>query len=111
MFERSETYLAFAPKGFKQFLFSCLFVKSEKTNFLKNIDSKFNEEKLFFLNSRCKCVGAMILQQWCWRTTVAIGDQNKISMKKEINFPNSLDFCIQHLHITVVLRLIVVSIN
>ena len=23
-------------------------------------------------------------------TTVAIGDQNKISMKKEINFPNSL---------------------
>ena len=55
-FERLvETYLAFAPKGFKQFLFSMpiwlkdkLFMKRQITSFLKKIDSKFNEEKLFF---------------------------------------------------------------
>ena len=42
--------IAFAPKGFK-FLFSMpiwLFMKRQITNFLKTIDSKFNEEKLFF---------------------------------------------------------------
>ena len=55
-FERLiETYLAYAPKGFKQFLFSMpiwlkdkLFMKRKIISFLKKIDSNFNEEKLFF---------------------------------------------------------------
>ena len=111
-FERLvETYLAFAPKGFKQFLFSMpiwlrekLFMKRQIINFLKNIDSKFNEEKLFFSEHHLSHAAsaffpspfkkAMIFTadgvgEWA-TTTVAIGDQNKISMKKEINFPNSL---------------------
>ena len=111
-FERLvETYLAFAPKGFKQFLFSMpiwlkekLFMKRQITNFLKKIDSKFNEEKLFFSEHHLSHAAsaffpspfkkAMIFTadgvgEWA-TTTIAIGDQNKISMKKEINFPNSL---------------------
>ena len=111
-FERLvETYLAFAPKGFKQFLFSMpiwlrekLFMKRQIISFLKNIDSKFNEEKLFFSEHHLSHAAsaffpspfkrAMIFTadgvgEWA-TTTVAIGDQNKISMKKEINFPNSL---------------------
>ena len=111
-FERLvETYLAFAPKGFKQFLFSMpiwlrekLFMKRQIISFLKNIDSKFNEEKLFFSEHHLSHAAsaffpspfkkAMIFTadgvgEWA-TTTVAIGEQNKISMKKEINFPNSL---------------------
>ena len=111
-FERLvETYLAFAPKGFKQFLFSMpiwlkdkLFMKRQITNFLKKIDSKFNEEKLFFSEHHLSHAAsaffpspfkkAMIFTadgvgEWA-TTTIAIGDENKISMKKEINFPHSL---------------------
>ena len=111
-FERLvETYLAFAPKGFKQFLFSMpiwlrekLFMKRQILSFLRKIDSRFNEEKLFFSEHHLSHAAsaffpspfkkAMIFTadgvgEWA-TTTVAIGDQNKISMKKEINFPNSL---------------------
>tara|TARA_B100000287_G_scaffold374044_1_gene373613 strand:+ start:1052 stop:2878 length:1827 start_codon:yes stop_codon:yes gene_type:complete len=111
-FERLvETYLAFAPKGFKQFLFSMpiwlkdkLFMKRQITNFLKKIDSKFNEEKLFFSEHHLSHAAsaffpspfkkAMVFTadgvgEWA-TTTIAIGDENKISMKKEINFPHSL---------------------
>tara|TARA_B100001564_G_scaffold71182_1_gene56527 strand:- start:90 stop:1916 length:1827 start_codon:yes stop_codon:yes gene_type:complete len=111
-FERLvETYLAFAPKGFKQFLFSMpiwlkdkLFMKRQITNFLKKIDSKFNEEKLFFSEHHLSHAAsaffpspfkkAMVFTadgvgEWA-TTTIAIGDQNRISMKKEINFPHSL---------------------
>ncbi len=111
-FERLvETYLAFAPKGFKQFLFSMpiwlkdkLFMKRQITNFLKKIDSKFNEEKLFFSEHHLSHAAsaffpspfkkAMVFTadgvgEWA-TTTIAVGDENKISMKKEINFPHSL---------------------
>ena len=55
-FERLiETYLAFAPKGFKQFLFSMpiwlkdkLFMKNQIINQLKLIDDKFDDKKIFF---------------------------------------------------------------
>ena len=55
-FERLiETYLTFAPRGFKQFLFSMpiwlkdkLFMKKEIIKKLRIIDSKFNEKKIFF---------------------------------------------------------------
>ena len=107
-FERLvETYLAFAPKGFKQFLFSMpiwlkdkLFMKRQITNFLKKIDSKFNEEKLFFSEHHLSHAAsaffpspfkkAMIFTadgvgEWA-TTTIAIGDENKISMKKKLIF-------------------------
>ena len=57
-FERLiETYLDFAPKGLKQFLFSMpiwlkekLFMKREIIENLKKISPKFSEKKFFFLN-------------------------------------------------------------
>ena len=57
-FERLiETYLAFAPKGFKQFLFSMpiwlkqkLFMKRELIEELKKFEPKFKKSKLFSLN-------------------------------------------------------------
>ncbi len=111
-FERLvETYLAFAPKGFKQFLLSMpiwlkdkLFMKRQIINFLKKIDPKFKEEKLYFSEHHLSHAAsaffpspfeeAMIFTadgvgEWA-TTTIAIGNKNKISMKKEINFPNSL---------------------
>ena len=55
-FERLiETYLDFAPKGLKQFLFSMpiwlkekLFMKREIIENLKKISPKFSEKKFFF---------------------------------------------------------------
>ena len=111
-FERLiETYLAFAPKGFKQFLFSMpiwlrekLFMKRQIISFLKNIDSKFNEEKLFFSEHHLSHAAsaffpspfkeAVILTadsvgEWA-TTTVAIGKNNNLEIKKEIHFPHSL---------------------
>ena len=57
-FERLiETYLTFAPKGLKQFLFSMpiwlkekLFMKKEIIKQLKKIDPRFSEKKYFFLS-------------------------------------------------------------
>ena len=57
-FERLiETYLAFAPKGFKQFLFSMpiwlkdkLFMKNQIINQLKLIDENLMIKKFFFQN-------------------------------------------------------------
>tara|TARA_X000000950_G_scaffold262496_1_gene333830 strand:- start:1785 stop:3608 length:1824 start_codon:yes stop_codon:yes gene_type:complete len=111
-FERLiETYLAFAPKGFKQFLFSMpiwfrdkLFMKRKIISFLKKIDFNFNEEKLFFSEHHISHAASAFFPspfkkaivftadgvgEWA-TTTIAIGNNNKISMKKEINFPNSL---------------------
>ena len=111
-FERLiETYLAYAPKGFKQFLFSMpiwlkdkLFMKRKIISFLKKIDSNFNEEKLFFSEHHISHAASAFFPspfkkaivftadgvgEWA-TTTIAIGNNNKISMKKEINFPNSL---------------------
>ena len=111
-FERLvETYLAFAPSGFKQFLFSMpiwlkdkLFMKRQIINFLKQIDSKFNEEKLFFSEHHLSHAASAFFPspfkkaivftadgvgEWA-TTTIAVGDKNNLSMKKEINFPHSL---------------------
>ena len=111
-FERLvETYLAFAPRGFKQFLFSMpiwlkdkLFMKRQIINFLKQIDSKFNEEKLFFSEHHLSHAASAFFPspfkkaivftadgvgEWA-TTTIAVGDKNNLSMKKEINFPHSL---------------------
>ncbi len=112
-FERLlETYLAFAPKGFKQFTKSMpiwlrekLFQKRLILNHLKEYDKNFNfEKKLFFSEHHLSHAAsaffpspfdeAVVLTadgvgEWA-TTTVAIGIGNNLEIKKEIHFPHSL---------------------
>jgi len=112
-FERLlETYVAFAPKGFIQFTKSMpiwlrekLFLKKMLLNFLKKHDVNFtNEEKILFSEHHLSHAAsafypspfneAVVLTadgvgEWA-TTTVAIGQKNKIEIKKEIHFPHSL---------------------
>ena len=112
-FERLlETYIAFSPKGFKQFsraipiwLKEKLFQKKQITNYLKKIDNSFLPgNKILFSEHHFSHAAsafypspfnnAIILTadgvgEWA-TTTVAIGNGNKIEMKKEIEFPHSL---------------------
>ena len=112
-FERLlETYLTFAPMGFKSFSKSMplwikekLFMKRMILNSLKDIDNSFsNENKLFFSEHHLSHAAstfypsdfkdALILTadgvgEWA-STTVAIGHENKLDIKKEIHFPHSL---------------------
>ena len=112
-FERLlETYVAFAPKGFKSFCMAMpiwlrdkLFQKKMLLNKLKNHDDKFNDEsKIFFSDHHLSHAAsaffpspfkeAIVLTadgvgEWA-TTTVAIGSENKLEIKKEIHFPHSL---------------------
>ncbi len=112
-FERLlETYIAFSPKGFKQFskaipiwLKEKLFQKKQIITYLKEIDNNFiHENKILFSEHHFSHAAsafypspfnnAIILTadgvgEWA-TTTVAIGNGNKIEMKKEIEFPHSL---------------------
>ena len=112
-FERLlETYVAFAPKGFKSFcrampvwLRDKLFQKKILLDELKKHDVKFKDsEKLFFSEHHLSHAAsaffpspfneAIILTadgvgEWA-TTTVAIGKENKLQIKKEIHFPHSL---------------------
>ena len=112
-FERLlETYVAFAPKGFKQFckamplwLKTKLFQKKMLFNKLKNHDDKFNDDgKIFFSDHHLSHAAsaffpspfndAIVLTadgvgEWA-TTTVAIGNGNNLEIKKEIHFPHSL---------------------
>ena len=112
-FERLlETYLAFAPKGFKSFskaipiwLKDKLFQKKILFNELKKHDANFNDEKkIFFSDHHLSHAAsaffpspfeeAVILTadgvgEWA-TTTVAIGKKNNLEIKKEIHFPHSL---------------------
>ena len=112
-FERLlETYIAFSPKGFKQFsraipiwLKEKLFQKKQITNYLKDIDNSFLPgNKILFSEHHFSHAAsafypspfnkAIILTadgvgEWA-TTTVAIGNGNTIEMKKEIEFPHSL---------------------
>ncbi len=111
-FERLiETYLTFAPKGLKQFLFSMpiwlkekLFMKKEIIKQLRKIDPRFSEKKIFFSEHHLSHAAsaffpspfqsAIVLTadgvgEWA-TTSVGVGSKNKLSIKKEINFPNSL---------------------
>ena len=111
-FERLlETYIAFSPRGFKQFskaipiwLKEKLFQKKQITDFLKDIDPDFNpNNKILFSEHHFSHAAsafypspfneAIILTadgvgEWA-TTTVAIGKKNKIEMKKVIEFNNS----------------------
>ena len=112
-FERLlETYLAFAPKGFSSFAMSMpiwlkekLFQKNFLFNNLKRHDDNFNNlKKIHFSEHHLSHAAsaffpspfedALILTldgvgEWA-TTTVAIGNKNKITMKKEIYFPHSI---------------------
>jgi len=112
-FERLlETYVAFAPKGFKSFckampiwLRDKLFQKRMLFNELKSHDEKFNDEgKIFFSEHHLSHAAsaffpspfeeAIVLTadgvgEWA-TTTVAIGTGNNLEIKKEIHFPHSL---------------------
>ena len=123
-FERLlETYVAFAPRGFKSFckampvwLRDKLFQKRMLFNELKNHDKRFNEEeKIFFSDHHLSHASsaffpspfdeAVVLTadgvgEWA-TTTVAIGKGNNLEIKKEIHFPHSLGlivFCIYLLY-------------
>ena len=112
-FERLlETYIAFAPKGFKSFCASIpiwlrekLFQKKLIISELKKIDQtfnpfnkvKFSEHHLShaasaFYPSPFEEAAILTLDgvgEWA-TTTIAYGKNNKIKMLEEINFPHSL---------------------
>jgi len=112
-FERLlETYVAFAPKGFVQFskamplwLKEKLFQKKLLIDNLKEIDGNFTDEKKFFFSEHHMSHAAsaffpspfneaIILTadgvgEWA-TSTVAIGKNNNVEIKKEIHFPHSL---------------------
>ena len=112
-FERLlETYMAFAPKGFKSFSLSMpiwlrekLFQKKFLFDKLKNHDEEFKDIKKIkfsehhyshaasaFYPSPFKEAVVLTLDgvgEWA-TTTVAVGRENKLEMLKEIHFPHSL---------------------
>ena len=112
-FERLlETYLAFAPSGFKSFSLSMpiwlrekLFQKKYLFDHLKDHDENFNDiDKINFSEHHYSHAAsafypspfeeAIVLTldgvgEWA-TTTVSIGKKNEIKMLKEIHFPHSL---------------------
>tara|TARA_Y100000590_G_scaffold82730_1_gene92209 strand:- start:7807 stop:9642 length:1836 start_codon:yes stop_codon:yes gene_type:complete len=112
-FERLlETYVAFAPKGFKSFCKAMpiwikekLFQKKLIFNKLKEHDNNFNnQDKIFFSDHHLSHAAsaffpspfdeAIVLTadgvgEWA-TTTVAVGKGNNLEIKKEIHFPHSL---------------------
>jgi carbamoyltransferase len=112
-FERLlETYVAFAPKGFKSFAIAMpiwlrekLFQKKVLFGELKKHDANFNnEKKIYFSEHHLSHASsaffpspfeeAIVLTadgvgEWA-TTTVAIGKGNNLEIKKEIHFPHSL---------------------
>ena len=112
-FERLlETYVAFAPKGFISFTKAMplwikekLFQKNLLFNNLKNHDKNYNDDKnIFFSDHHLSHASsaffpspfeeALILTadgvgEWA-TTTIAIGKNNNLEIKKELHFPHSL---------------------
>ena len=112
-FERLlETYLAFVPRGLRSFITSIpvwlkekLFQKNLIISELKKIDESFKDlKKIKFCEHHLSHLASayypspfqksLILTidgvgEWA-TTTIAIGDKNKIDIKKEIFFPHSL---------------------
>ena len=112
-FERLlETYVAFAPRGFKSFCMAMpvwlkdkLFQKKMLFNELKRNDNNFNDiKKIYFSDHHLSHSAsaffpspfeeAVVLTadgvgEWA-TTTVAIGKGNKLEIIKEIHFPHSL---------------------
>ena len=112
-FERLlETYVAFAPRGFKSFCMAMplwlkdkLFQKKLIFDKLKTHDANFNDEnKIFFSDHHLSHAASAFFPspfeesiiltadgvgEWA-TTTVAVGKKNSLEIKKEIHFPHSL---------------------
>ena len=112
-FERLlETYVAFAPKGFTSFskamplwIKEKLFQKNLLYNYLKEHDANYKSDKNIFFSdhhlshaasaffpspfSEAVVLTADGVGEWA-TTTVAVGQGNKLDIKKEIHFPHSL---------------------
>ncbi|MDA8560505.1 carbamoyltransferase [Nitrospinae bacterium] len=111
-FERLlETYVAFAPKGLKQFSMAMpvwlrekLYLKGQLTKNLKKLDKEFDDKRLLFAEHHFSHAAsafypspfeeAVVLTldgvgEWA-TTTVSIGKGNKLEIVKEIHFPHSL---------------------
>ena len=112
-FERLlETYVAFAPRGFKSFCMAMplwlkdkLFQKKMLFDKLKRHDNNFNDiKKIYFSDHHLSHAASAFLPspfeeavvltadgvgEWA-TTTVAIGKGNNLEIKKEIHFPHSL---------------------
>jgi len=112
-FERLlETYVAFAPRGFKSFSMSMplwlrekLFQKKMLFNELKNHDINFNDiNKIYFSEHHFSHAASAFypspfteatvltldgVGEWA-TTTVASGSENKLEILKEIHFPHSV---------------------
>ena len=111
-FERLiETYLAFAPQGFRQFLIAMpiwikekLFMKRLLYDEIKKFDKTFSDSKLFFSEHHMSHAAsafypspfeeAIILTadgvgEWT-TTSIAKGKHNSIKILKEIHFPHSI---------------------
>ena len=112
-FERLlETYVAFAPKGFISFskamplwIKEKLFQKKFLYEKLKEQDKNFNSDKNIFFSdhhlshaasayypspfSEAVVITADGVGEWA-TTTVAVGINNKLEIKKELHFPHSL---------------------
>ena len=111
-FERLiESYLSVTPKGFKSFKMAMpiwlkekLFLKTILLKEFKSIYKNFNKKTLLFSEHHMSHASsafypspfekAIILTidgvgEWA-TTSVAIGDKNKIDIKKEIHFPHSI---------------------
>jgi carbamoyltransferase len=111
-FERLlETYVAFAPKGLKQFSMAMpiwlrdkLFLKGQLIRNLKKLEKEFDAERLLFGEHHFSHAAsafypspfeeAVVLTldgvgEWA-TTTVSIGKGNKLEIVKEIHFPHSL---------------------
>tara|TARA_B100001996_G_scaffold65305_1_gene47235 strand:+ start:2035 stop:3873 length:1839 start_codon:yes stop_codon:yes gene_type:complete len=112
-FERLlETYLAFAPKGFKSFTMSMplwlkekLFQKNLLMQNLKEHDKNFNDEKKLLFSEHhfshaasayypSPFKNAVVLTldgvgEWA-TTTTALGENDNLEIIKEIHFPHSL---------------------
>ena len=106
-----ETNIYYSPEGIKSFLSSMplwikdkLFQKNLLIKELKKFDTNFNSNKLLFSEHHLSHAAsafyaspfdnAIILTidgvgEWS-TTTLSLGKKNKIEIKKEINFPNSL---------------------
>ena len=112
-FERLlETYVAFAPKGFTSFskampiwIKEKLFQKNLLFNKLKEHDKNYKSDKNIFFSDhhlshaasaffpspfeKSVILTADGVGEWA-TTTVAVGNGNKLDIKKEIHFPHSL---------------------
>ena len=109
-FERLvETYLALAPNGWTVFNYNTIMAQRkiiwrEILLCLKKFDSNFSEKKLFFSEHHLSHAASAFypspfdkaivftadgVGEWT-TTSIAIGDGEKIQIKKEINFPHSL---------------------